>query len=83
MSKSKTPKIIEVQSYLTEKFEFRYNNVLGRTEFKFKQTEGSFFETENEYTITAYYRPMGERYDRLIGYKTISSNHGLLRQDRK
>ena len=45
----------------------------------FKRTEGNFFETENEYAITVYYRPIGARYDRLIGYKNISSKHGLMR----
>ena len=44
----------------------------------FKRTEGNFFETENEYTITVYYRPIGTRYDRLIGQKTFSSQHGLM-----
>jgi hypothetical protein len=36
------------------------------------ETEGSFFETENEYAIAVYYRPNGGRYDRLIGFLTIS-----------
>jgi hypothetical protein len=40
--------------------------------------EGDFFETENEYTIAIYHRPPGARYDRLVGMKTISSNHGLM-----
>jgi hypothetical protein len=48
----------------------------------FKQTEGNFSETENEYTIAVYYRPMGTRYDRLIGYRNISSKHGLMRPGR-
>ena len=39
----------------------------------FKKTEGNFFETENEYTIAVYYRQNGARYDRLIGYRSISS----------
>jgi len=43
------------------------------------KTEGSFSETENEYTIEVYYRPAGERYDRLIGVKSLRSKHGLLR----
>ena len=29
--------------------------------------EGSFWETENEYTVLAYYRAPGARYDRIIG----------------
>ena len=32
--------------------------------------EGDFYTAENEYTILIYYRPMGERYDRLIGVWT-------------
>ena len=33
--------------------------------------EGNFFQTENEYRVMVYFRPMGGRYDRLIGFKTI------------
>jgi hypothetical protein len=36
------------------------------------ETEGSFFETENEYTIAVYYHPIGARYDRLIGVRTVT-----------
>ena len=38
------------------------------------RTEGSHWQTENEYQIYVYYRPFGSRGDRLIGYKTIKSN---------
>ncbi len=34
--------------------------------------EGSFWQTKNEYQIFVYYRPQGERYDRLIGWKSIN-----------
>ncbi len=37
------------------------------------ETEGDWYETENEYTVLVYYRPFGARYDRLIGATTISS----------
>ena len=30
--------------------------------------EGDHFETINEYTVMVFDRPIGERYDRLIGY---------------
>ncbi|MBQ4162925.1 MAG: DUF5103 domain-containing protein [Parabacteroides sp.] len=33
--------------------------------------EGNFYQAENEYSIYVYYRPMGARYDRLIGVKSI------------
>jgi len=36
--------------------------------------EGSYWETENEYQVYVYYRPVGERYDRLIGYKQINTS---------
>ena len=31
-------------------------------------TEGNWFQTENAYQFLLYYRPYGERYDRLVGY---------------
>ncbi|MDR3340367.1 MAG: DUF5103 domain-containing protein [Candidatus Symbiothrix sp.] len=33
--------------------------------------EGNFFQTENEYRVWVYFRPMGSRYDKLIGYQTV------------
>ena len=51
----------------------------GEMKASLKQIEGSFFETENEYTIVVYFRPRGARYDRLIGVTNISNNHGLIR----
>jgi len=36
-----------------------------------RRTDGSFWQTNNEYTIYVYYRGWGERYDRLIGVKVI------------
>jgi hypothetical protein len=33
--------------------------------------EGNYYETENEYRIMVYFRPMGGRYDRLVGLKTL------------
>lgn len=35
--------------------------------------EGNYYQTENEYNIYVYYRPMGARYDRLIGVTTIKN----------
>lgn len=39
----------------------------------FSLIEGNFRDTENQYTILVYYRPFGERYDRVIGAVTFSS----------
>ena len=35
------------------------------------QIEGNYFQTENEYQVFVYFRPLGERYDQLVGFKTI------------
>ncbi|MEA4937595.1 MAG: DUF5103 domain-containing protein [Paludibacter sp.] len=36
-----------------------------------ERVDGSFWETKNEYTIYIYHRGWGERYDRLIGVKSV------------
>ena len=38
------------------------NNLINLNEI-----DGSFFQTENEYTVIVYYKPFGETYDRVIG----------------
>ena len=40
----------------------------------FTPIEGSWHETENEYTILVYYRPFGARYDRVMAAKTFSTH---------
>ncbi len=35
-------------------------------------SEGSFHQTENEYSVYVYNRPFGSRYDKLVGFKTIA-----------
>lgn len=37
--------------------------------------EGNYYETENEYCIFVYHRPINTRYDQLIGIQTISSRN--------
>lgn len=37
------------------------------------QTEGSYWQTENEYQIYVYYRPIGGRYDQLIGFSNLKT----------
>jgi hypothetical protein len=31
------------------------------------QINGTFFQTENEYTVLVYYKPFGALYDRVVG----------------
>ena len=38
------------------------------------RTEGSYWQTNNMYTISVYYRPIGARYDRLVGLALYSSS---------
>ena len=35
------------------------------------ETEGSFYQTENEYCVYIYHRPFGGRYDHLVGFTTV------------
>lgn len=39
------------------------------------QVEGDKFQTVNEYEIAVYYREPSERYDRLLGYTLLFSDH--------
>lgn len=45
----------------------------GKTKGSTYLTEGDFYETENEYQVKVYHRPVGERFDRLVGYSFIKS----------
>ena len=36
-------------------------------------SEGSFYQTENKYQMFVYYRGVGERTDRLVGYQQVSN----------
>ena len=38
-----------------------------------EDTEGNWYETENDYTVLVYYRPFGERYDRLVAARTVKA----------
>ncbi len=42
----------------------------------FEFTEGNFFETEDNYTILVYYRPLGGRADELVGFTRVNSLAG-------
>ena len=46
--------------------------IVGKNGATMLPLEGSHWQTENEYTIWMYYRPFGERYDRLVGVKKIT-----------
>lgn len=52
--------------------DYKYE-VIGANQLPFI-LEGTFFETENLYEIIVYYRPIGERGDRVIGYQKLEAN---------
>jgi Domain of unknown function (DUF5103) len=43
----------------------------------FEMTEGNHFETENNYDILVYYRPLGGRSDQLVGIYSMNSMNSL------
>lgn len=43
----------------------------------FEITEGNHFETENDYDILVYYRPMGARADQLVGIYSMNTHNSL------
>jgi hypothetical protein len=43
----------------------------GEQKASLERVEGSYWQARNEYTIYVYHRAWGERYDRLVGVKTI------------
>jgi hypothetical protein len=43
----------------------------GKAALTTSPTEGNHYETENVYTVLLYYRPVGERYDRLAGMAVV------------
>jgi hypothetical protein len=36
-------------------------------------SEGNYYDTENDYAVYVYYRPFGQRYDQLIGYRFLNT----------
>lgn len=46
----------------------------GGTKASVERIDGSYWQAENEYSIYIYHRAWGERYDRLVGVKTIVQN---------
>ena len=41
------------------------------------KVEGSFYQTENDYTVIVYYRKFGDRYDQVIGLGETNSERLL------
>lgn len=55
-------------------YNYRYYMVSNRTgKVTSAPIEMDAYETENDYQIFFYHRPIGERYDQLIGYKVVNT----------
>ncbi|MHC1705434.1 MAG: DUF5103 domain-containing protein [Tenuifilaceae bacterium] len=69
----------ELRLFLKQGFyNYRYvvrDSKTGETDHTF--FEGNHYATENSYQILIYYRQIGQRYDRLVGYKSINSRNPI------
>jgi hypothetical protein len=67
--------IYECEMLLKQGF-YNYQYVFvkdGKPAYSFEEVEGNSYETENLYSIYIYHRTQGKYYDRLVGYKQLSS----------
>ncbi len=54
-------------------YNYTYVTVNDYSKINTHVVEGSFYQTENNYSVIVYYRKYGERYDQVIGFGTASS----------
>ncbi|MCA0933452.1 DUF5103 domain-containing protein [Lutimonas saemankumensis] len=54
---------------------YNYTYVAVNSDFRINpyKVEGSYYQTENEYTVIVYYRKFGDRYDQVIGLGSTNS----------
>ncbi|CAM1334133.1 DUF5103 domain-containing protein [Tenacibaculum aestuariivivum] len=48
-------------------YNYTYATLDENNKINLNEINGSFYQTENEYTVIVYYKPFGETYDRVIG----------------
>ncbi len=65
--------ILLKQGFYEYEFVEEYINTDGSSTFTHEFTEGNNRRTENDYTVIVYYRPVGERYDRVIKVGVVNS----------
>lgn len=54
-------------------YQYIYSDSSDRSIFNVIDYEGSFYQTRNVYDILIFKRSIGERYDQLIGYESVTS----------
>ncbi len=65
--------ILMKQGFYEYEYVEEYLSQDGSSVFTHEFTEGNSRMTENDYTVIVYYRPIGERYDKVIKTATINS----------
>ncbi|MFT7901294.1 DUF5103 domain-containing protein [Tenacibaculum ascidiaceicola] len=58
-------------------YNYSYVTLDSNKNINLHEIDGSFYQTENEYTVIVYYKPFGEIYDRVIGV-----GYGFFNQNR-
>ena len=58
MNDKKTPLIVTLQNFISKRWDFRYNEVLGRMEFQFKNKPG--YRLMDEYDFNSILKQLGE-----------------------
>lgn len=58
-------------------YNYSYATLDSNKNIDLHEIDGSFYQTENEYTVIVYYKPFGEIYDRVIGV-----GYGFFNQNR-
>ncbi|WP_047788322.1 DUF5103 domain-containing protein [Tenacibaculum mesophilum] len=58
-------------------YNYSYATLNKKKNIDLHEVNGSFYQTENEYTVIVYYRPFGEIYDKVIGV-----GYGFFNQNR-
>ncbi len=66
--------IYEAEVLLKQGFYNYYFAALNKGIINLEHFEGNWYQTENTYTILVYYRPFGQRYDRLVAVHSLSSS---------
>lgn len=56
-------------------YNYTYITANDKKEINNHAVEGSFYQTENDYSVIVYYRPIGSRYDQVVGYGRANSEN--------
>ena len=56
-------------------YNYSYVTANAKGEINNHAIEGSFFQTENDYSVLVYYKPIGSRYHQVIGYGQANSEN--------